>query len=591
MPSPAPSNVRTVYLGLGSTYHDPAISLIDDSGMIRLAEALERPLQYKRGINMEPDNPFILPKLLLENLGDAERIVIAGNWKAARPWYEHLSRALGWLSPRGIMTYGNRELTTCLPTWELNYMQALQHQALQRSGLTLARTLRQHFGGMEVQFKSYDHHLTHAALAAYGSPFEDAACAVIDSYGEVGSLAFFEYEKGRIRPLYRSRGPQSLGFFYMKLTELCGFDWLGGEEWKVMGLASYGALDPEILTLMQGMMKVEGFNLHQDRHRFFKNLKALERYRRQPDAPAESVANLAHTGQVFFMDTVNALLSAFRVKGVSSNLVLGGGCALNSVANGQILEKTAFESLHVPSAPADDGTALGAALLAYHEANPKASLRQEALTPYLGSTVNTRDIKRFAKFSGLEVEELHDEALWQKTATLLARGLILGWMRGRAEFGPRALGNRSILADPRNPDMMDRVNRIVKFREAFRPYAPSILHEHGPDYFLNYQDSPYMDRTLQFRPEVRSKIPAVVHVDGTGRLQSVTRKRNPDFHALLTAFNDITGIPVLLNTSFNVMGKPIVHSVEDAFSVFLGSGLDALIIEDHLFLKPGLHDR
>jgi carbamoyltransferase len=159
-------------------------------------------------------------------------------------------------------------------------MQSLQHQALKRAGLTLSRTLRHHFGGVAIEFRHFDHHLTHAALAAYGSPFEDAACAVIDSYGESGSLAFFEYEKGRIRPLYQSKGPQSLGFFYMKLTELCGFDWMAGEEWKVMGLASYGKTDPELLERFRQLIRVEGFNLHQDRRTFFKDLRALERYRR-----------------------------------------------------------------------------------------------------------------------------------------------------------------------------------------------------------------------------------------------------------------------------------------------------------------------
>lgn len=578
----------TVYLGLGSTYHDPAVALIDDSGHVLFAEALERPLQYKRGINMEPDNPFTLPRLLLEFAGDADRIVIASNWQARRPWYERLAKGMGWLTPRGILEYRGRELAACLPTWEINYMQSLQHQALKRAGLTLSRTLRHHFGGIAIEFKHFDHHLTHAALAAYGSPFEDAACAVIDSYGESGSLAFFEYEKGRIRPLYQSRGPQSLGFFYMKLTELCGFDWMAGEEWKVMGLASYGKTDPELLDRFRQLIRVEGFDLYQNRQTFFKDLRALERYRRRAGAPPETVADLAHTGQQFFMETVNALLSAFRVKGVSGNLVLGGGCALNSVTNGQILQSTPFDALHVPSAPADDGTALGAALLAYHQEHPSAPTRREVISPYLGSSVNTASLDRFARYSGLHVEELEDSDLWARVADLLAHGQIVGWMRGRAEFGPRALGHRSILADPRDPEMMDRVNRIIKFRERFRPYAPSILHEHGPDYFEAYQDSPYMDRTLRFRPEVRKRVPAVVHVDGTGRLQSVTARRNPDFHGLISAFHQRTGIPLLLNTSFNVMGKPIVHSVEDAFAVFLGSGLDVLVIGNRLFMKaPG----
>lgn len=577
---------RTLYLGLGSTYHDPALAVIDDTGQVVFAEALERPLQYKRAINMEPDNPFELPRVLKTYGKGVDRIVIASNWKARRPWYENWSRRLGWLTPKGILLHQGRQLTACLPTWELNYMQALQHQALKISGLTLSRTLREGFGGAAIEFRSYDHHLCHAALGAYGSGFDSAACAVIDSYGEKGSMAFFEFEGGRLRPLYQSKGPQSLGFFYMKLTELCGFDWMAGEEWKVMGLASYGTVDPQIMALLESLMWVEGFDLRQDRRTFFSQLKALERFRRQPGAPPETVANLAHTGQAFFMQTLYRLLSGFRVQGVSGNLVLSGGCALNSVANGQLLANTDFDALYVPSAPADDGTALGAALLAYHADHPKTAARSHVLPASLGSPVKGEAVHRFAEYSGLESEALADDLLHVRVADLLAQGKIIGWMRGRAEFGPRALGNRSILADPRDPDMMDRVNRIVKFRERFRPYAPSILHAYGPAYFEHYQESPYMERTLRFRPEVRSSVPAVVHVDGTGRLQSVTAERNPDFHGLLQAFHVRTGVPVLLNTSFNIMGKPMVHSCEDAFAVFLGSGLDALVLGNRVFYKP-----
>ena len=578
----------TLYLGLGSTYHDPAIALVDGSGRILFAEALERRLQYKRALNLAPDNPYELPKLLLQYGLGRERIVIARNWKARRPWYEHLAHGLGWLSPKGILRYEGRELTACLSTWELNYMQSLQHQALQQSGLSLARTLRQYFGGTAIEFRHYDHHLCHAALGAYGSPFQDAACAVIDSYGESGSLAFFEFDQGRLIPLYRSRGPQSLGFFYMKLTELCGFDWMAGEEWKVMGLASYGRTHPELLKIFRSMIQVEGFDLHHDRRQFFQQMKALEPYRRNKDEPPEKAADLAHTGQRFFTETVHALLRTFRVQGFSSNLVLSGGCALNSVSNGQILAETDFDTLHVPSAPADDGTALGAALLAYRRDHPGAPLRSTAMSPYLGSEPDPRHIERFARHAGIECMELDDDNLWEIAAEFLTRGAIIGWMRGKAEFGPRALGHRSILADPRDPLMMDRINRTIKFREKFRPYAPSILHAHGPEYFHDYQDSPYMDRTLKFKEAVKARIPAVVHIDGTGRLQSVKPNRNPDLHGLISAFHARTQIPLLLNTSFNVMGKPMVHSIEDAFGVFMGSGLDVLVAGNLLFKKNPL---
>lgn len=579
------SKGSTLYLGLGSTYHDPALALLDDRGRVLHAEALERPLQQKRAINLEPDHPAVLPELIKTLGAGMDRLVVASNWRAQRPWYEHLAHRLGWLEPRGILRHQGRQLAACLSTWELNYMQALQRHALARRGLSLARLLRQSFPGVSVAFRHFDHHLCHAALGAYGSPFRDAAVAVLDSYGEKGALAFFTYQNGRLTPLYRSIGPQSLGFFYMKLTELCGFDWLSGEEWKVMGLAAYGKHDEALMALFRRLFSVEGFDLHQARRRFLGARTELERYRRRPGAPAETVADLAHTGQAFFTESVNALLSGFCVQGHSANLVLAGGCALNSVTNGQLLGASGFEALHVPSAPADDGTALGAAYLAYRDEHPNAPANTTRLSPYLGSSPSEQNILRFARHSGLHTEFLEELEMHERAADLLARGLIIGWMRGPSEFGPRALGHRSILADPRDPRMMDRINESVKFRERFRPYAPSILHEFGPAYFLDYQESPYMERTLRFRPEVRSQVPAVVHVDGTGRLQSVTRSLHPDFHGLLSAFHRRTGVPVLLNTSFNVMGKPIVHAAEDAFAVLLGSGLDALVIGRFLFLK------
>lgn len=213
-------------------------------------------------------------------------------------------------------------------------------------------------------------------------------------------------------------------------------------------------------------------------------------------------------------------------------------------------------------------------------------MRTAPLTPYLGSSINEAAIQRFAHYSGLPVQHLPGQSIVETTAKHLTEGKIIGWIQGCAEFGPRALGNRSILADPRSPDMMDRINRVVKFRERFRPYAPAILHEHGDAYFEHYQETPYMDRTLRFRSNVRESVPAVVHVDGTGRLQTVKPDWNPLFHQLLESFHSMTGIPVLLNTSFNVMGKPIVHSTEDAFSVFMGSGLDNLVMGEYLFSKP-----
>jgi carbamoyltransferase len=201
--------------------------------------------------------------------------------------------------------------------------------------------------------------------------------------------------------------------------------------------------------------------------------------------------------------------------------------------------------------------------------------------------VSAETLERLVRYgSGLEIHHLPD-TIAQETARRLAAGALVGWVQGRAEFGPRALGNRSILADPRDPAMKDRINGRVKFREEYRPFAPAIIDRFGPEYFHDYQESPYMERTLKFRPEAAARVPAVVHVDGTGRLQTVTQQSNPRFYELIDSFRTMTGIPVLLNTSFNVMGKPIVHAVEDAVAVFMTTGLDVLVIEEFLLSKPG----
>lgn len=581
-------NSETYYIGLCTTYHDPALAIMNARGEVLFAEATERFLQYKRALNAEPDNLFLLPELLNRYCQDAGAFVIADNWLDSRPFYERIARMLGWLSPEGLLKREPRPLVTPVETFKLHHMMASQHHAIQRRHLNLARTLRSLFPHARVTFRHYDHHLTHAALACYGSPYRQAVCAVIDSYGETGGLAYFAYRDGRITPLFQSRGAQSLGFFYMKLTELCGFDWMGGEEWKVMGLAAYGQPDEGLLMNFRAMLSVEGLDLTRPEAETHANLlHLLEKHRRHPEHPPESVATLAASGQYYFTETLTRLLTHLHQAHPEDHLVLTGGCALNSSTNGQILAQTPFQSLHVPSAPADDGTALGAALLAYHADHPGVTPAESLLPPYLGHEIPEAAIARFARHGGLPVEHHPDGRITQITAARLAEGDILGWVQGRAEFGPRALGNRSILADPRSAALGERINREVKFRERFRPYAPAVLHEWGHDYFEDYQESPYMERTLHFRQHQHDRIPSVVHVDGTGRLQTVKPEWNARFHQLLSEFHRTTDVPVLLNTSFNVMGKPMIHSVEDAVAVFLTSGLDALVLGDFLFSKPG----
>jgi carbamoyltransferase len=382
----------------------------------------------------------------------------------------------------------------------------------------------------------------------------------------------------------RHRGRGSVGFFFGLVTDLAGFDQAAGEEWKVMGLAPYGRRDPELMALLRRLYAIEDGRLRFASAETARAVAAAIGARRPPEAVRDGWADLARSGQDAFEEMMHALVAETARLVPSPNLVLCGGCALNSSFNGKVVGRAGFARLHVPSAPADDGNALGAAWLAFAEDHPDWRPEPGFLTPYLGSTVSTEPLERMTVWEP-RLRRLGHERVTEATADLLAEGKLVGWVQGRAEWGPRALGNRSILADPRPADAKDLLNAKVKYREAFRPFAPSILAPHGSDWFEGYQDSPYMERTLRWRPEKRALVPAVVHADGTGRLQTVTSERNARYAALLEAFERRTGVPILLNTSFNVMGKPILHATEDALLIFYTTGLDAVVVEDWLLVK------
>jgi carbamoyltransferase len=575
-------------IGLSVTYHDSALAILDAEGEVVFAEATERFLQNKRALNAEPDQLFRIPELLETYCPDPGEITIASNWRKRRPLYESVMSRFGLLSAPGLLKDGIKRLRSPLGNYQLHHMMACQHDSIRRTGLNLVRILRERYPQCQIRFADYDHHLTHAAAACYGSPFEDAACAVIDSFGEHGAMAFYRYRNGRLEPLYEARGAgtASLGLYYMKITELCGFDWLKGEEWKVMGLASYGRVNQELYALLQSTITLDGFEVRHKGKEIFERIDRLDTFRHRRQDPIEQAADLACTGQRFFAETVNRLLVHLHQVTRSDNLALAGGCALNSSNNGRITQETPFKEVYVPSAPADDGCALGAAWLAHYAAHSTSLAPKTIQTPYTGSEIAEEAIDRLLRFNRTLTIEHLPETICTATASRLAAGQLVGWLQGRAEFGPRALGNRSILADPRAAETQDLINEKIKFRETFRPFAPSILHEFGPDYFEHYQESPYMDKTLKIREKMRRRIAAVCHVDGTGRLQTVKKEWNPRFYQLIDCFRQLTGIPILLNTSFNVMGKPLAHSLEDAIALFLTTGLDVLVVNDYLISKP-----
>lgn len=575
------------YLGLSTTFHDPALAILDESGEVLFAEASERYLQDKRAYGAPADH-IVRIRRLLEEFCDPE-----GEFEAAISWSRttHHLLNLGYIvhlfdRERIYAEGGGRWTRYQLPAYVVAWMQTLQMKQ-KETGSNLAFRLRHDFASTRLRFRHFAHHEAHAAYACASSPFEDAVCLVADGFGEVSALASYAYRDGRLRLLAKNRGFASLGFYYKELTRLCGFDWVAGEEWKVMGLAPYGRLDPQVHELLSQCYRVVEGGLRQASPRKLASIHAeLARFARVRGSHPETVADLAFTGQAVFSELMEKLLRHLLERGLSRNLVLCGGCALNSSFNGTILSRLPFDALHVPPAPGDDGNALGAALLAWrrdHSSSPRPC--RGAASPYLGSTASSETLANLVRFGGIAKLRHLPEGVHAETAKILAQGGIVGWFQGRAEFGPRSLGNRSILADPRPASMKERINGLVKFREEYRPFAPSILHEHGAAYFEDYQESRYMERTLRVKREMRERIPAVVHVDETARLQTVRREWNPRFHALLESFHALTGVPALLNTSFNVMGKPIVHSVEDAVATYLTSGLDALVVEDFLLEK------
>lgn len=569
------------YVGLGASLHDPAIAILGPDGSPRFVEAGERFLQNKRAYQSPPDLLLRAPALLDAWCDRDAEIVAAVSWSGS------MLNALT-MSGAAPGSFGRPDTTFAWPMPDPEMMLIGFRNALAQAGLNLR-------GRRPLTLRRYDHHLTHAAAGAFTSPFADADVAVLDGYGEGRSTSFFRHAGATLTaiPGQAADSPAavrqfvSLGHFYARLCGLCGFDPILGEEWKVMGLAAYGTVDPDLYDLMRPLVAVRGLGIDAGLSDADagSRLSRLRCHARPPGAPAESAANLAATGQRVFEDTVMDLLQALYAAAPNDRLVLAGGCALNSSCNGKIVERTPFRELHVPSAPADDGCALGAACLAFAEDHPGASLPESVASAYLGSAVDRRTLDHFLRFGGMPSAVLEPRALIDRVVDLLADGAIVGWMQGQAEFGPRALGHRSILADPRRPEMKDRLNALVKFREEFRPFAPAILDECGPEFFETYQVSRYMERTLRFRADKAALVPAVVHADGTGRLQSVRREWTPLFHDLIAAFALRTGVPVLLNTSLNVMGKPIVHSLEDALGVFLTSGLDALVVDDVLVIK------
>lgn len=586
---------RRNYIGLSNSVHDSSIAVAKADGEVVFAEGLERPLQNKRAWCCPPDYLMTIGTVLDRYCDPGAELVVANSWSKGyatrNRLFERLARVFND-SPSDELRAAKTDLLHIT-----NGQDAAMTQFAKGIECRVASDRR---WPAPLVRRNYEHHLTHAAAAAYASPFDEALCLVVDGFGESSSVSAFRYanhkvEKIRVRGsfagvkemMHGSVSGTSLGGFYSTVTYACGFDWFAGEEWKVMGLASYGRFDQTLYDLLRPMLRAHGLSLMPGQDVLERETKLRRLRRAKGVSPLES-ADLAYTAQYVFCEVYMELIeNLFSLGGKSRNLVLSGGCALNSSANGMVVERTSFERLYVPCAPADDGNSIGAALLAFHEDHPRAPVPAPRV-PYLGSKLNLEASERLQRFGGMQARTFEEQELCDTVARLIAGGKIVGWVQGAAEFGPRALGNRSILADPRRKDIKQLINERIKFREEFRPLAPSVLWEDGASYFENYAESPYMERTLRFKPAVVDKVPGVVHTDGTGRLQTVRREHNPRYYTLIKAFKALTGVPMLLNTSFNVMGRPMVHSVEDAIVVLLTTGIDVLVLENQLYEKDAV---
>ncbi len=593
----------TAILGISAFYHDSAAALVVDGELV--AAAQEERFTRKKHDHAFPSRAieFCLREAGLQG-GDLDYVAF---YDKPLLKFERLLETYLAYAPRGF-----RSFVRAMPLW-------LRHK------LHLPRVMRRGLGGSYTKrFVFTEHHESHAASAFYPSPFEEAAILTLDGVGEWATASFGVGRGRKIELSHELRFPHSLGLLYSAFTYFCGFKVNSG-EYKLMGLAPFG--EPRYADLIREKLidlKPDGsfrldmryFNycqgLTMTNARFASLFGGAARSAETPITQREM--DLAASVQAVTEDVVLAIGRHVHERTGMRDLCLAGGVALNCVANGRLLREGPFDRVWVQPAAGDAGGALGSALFVWHQLLEKArSVRTTGADAQrgslLGPAIETGEVlERVLSSSGAVSRRFEDDgALMERVALLLASGKVVGWCRGRMEFGPRALGARSILGDPRSREMQSRMNVKIKFRESFRPFAPAVLAEEAGAWFELGKDaeSPYMllvgpvargkrvaaengasgvvglDRVR----EVRSQVPAVTHVDHSARVQTVDAGRHPDFARLLRAWRDLTGCPVLVNTSFNVRGEPIVATASDAYRCFMATNMDALVVGDRLLLK------
>ena len=448
-----------------------------------------------------------------------------------------------------------------------------------------AKQFEEHFGPTRARFRFVEHHLAHALSTYSYSGFDDAAIVVMDGRGAWEATSIWRGSNGQVEHVLTINWPNSLGFFYAQFTAFLGFT-PNADEWKVMGLAPYGKPGVDLRLFLEP--EADPYKVYADRL----NGNGGGPYSGWPAAlgsPREPESDITelHKDIAFAVQDMceAAMMSVVRLaleKTRSKNLCLAGGVALNSKANGKIANSGIIDKIFVQPAASDDGVALGAALVPFLDGGQRLP-RKPMRHAYLGPSFDDDVIDAVLKTYKIRATRLSDPAT--TAADFLSEGKILGWYQGRMEFGPRALGSRSIIADPRDPEMNAKVNNAVKFREWWRPFAPSFKKEAAPDYLESAYDSPFMILTAQVRPEKRAVIPSVTHVDGSARPQTVEAEINPLYYRLIDEFGKRTSVPVIMNTSFNLRGEAIVHTPTDAIRTFFSSGMDALFLGSFLVEK------
>ena len=588
-------------LGISAFYHDSSACLLDD-GQILTAVQEERFSRIKHDQSFPSQS---IKFILEENNLSAVDIDYISFYEKPFLKFERLIETYIENAPRGFNSFRK-----AMPIWmkEKLYQKEFLFKSLQEISTS--------FSKKDILFS--EHHLSHAASAFYPSPFDKALILTIDGVGEWATTSVALGEENKIDLIKEIHFPHSLGLLYSAFTYYLGFKVNGG-EYKVMGLAPYG--EPKyknlILDNLLEIKKDGSFGLNQDFFNYSTGLtmvneKFCKLFSKQVRNPESELLQF-HMDIAASVQSVieEALLKMVRVLSAEhnlENLCLAGGVALNCVANSKIQNSGLFKNVWVQPAAGDAGGSLGAALATWHMHldKPKHKKGSDSMRgSYLGPSFSQSHIETFLNQRGINYNRYNEAEMIERTAILLSEGKAVGWFQGKMEYGPRALGSRSILADPRSNEMQENLNLKVKFRESFRPFAPSILEEDLSDWFETEVKSPYMlfvaqvkkDKLLKISVEdkkisgldrlkiQRSKIPAVTHVDYSARIQTVNEKYNNKYYKLIKEFKKLTGCPILVNTSFNVRGEPIVCSPHDAYTCFKNTNLDYLVMENCIISK------